>query len=398
MLASLRAALLVVSLALAIALSGCAKAPPDLTDDGATSATDSTDTPGSGTPSSDGGCRATAESLTLEQQVGQLFMVGLDATATTVPDSVAELLRQRRVGAVLLIGTTTSGVDAVASLTAQVQALSPKLPVLVAADQEGGNVQRLQGSGFESIPSAKEQATWDNQTLTGRATVWGAQLQRAGVGYVLAPVADVVPKSLGASNEPIGATRRGYGSDPTTVGEKVSAVVKGYTNSRVATSVKHFPNLGTVRGNTDTTKRVVDTVTGPDSSALTAFSAGIEAGASSVMVSNAVYEKIDPDHPATFSPAVMKLLRQTMGFDGVIVSDDLGVAAAVSQVASAQRGVTFLAAGGDLVIDADPSTAASMVKTAIDRAKSDKAFAQSVTDKATRVLTMKQSVNLVTCE
>ena len=82
----------------------------------------------------------------------------------------------------------------------------------------------------------------------------------------------------------------------------------------------------------------------------------------------------------------------------VIVSDDLGVAAAVSQVASAQRGVTFLAAGGDLVIDADPSTAASMVKTAIDRAKSDKAFAQSVTDKATRVLTMKQSVNLVTCE
>ena len=112
---------------------------------------------------------------------------------------------------------------------------------------------------------------------------------------------------------------------------------------------KHFPGLGRVTGNTDFTSDVVDTVTTADDPYLDSFRAVINAGVPYVMVAEATYTQIDPAHLAVFSPTVMRLLRNGLGFQGVILSDDLGEAAAVASIPAAQRAIDFLDAGGDLV-------------------------------------------------
>ena len=100
------------------------------------------------------------------------------------------------------------------------------------------------------------------------------------------------------------------------------------TGAGIATTAKHFPGLGRVLGNTDNVAEVVDTVTTPTDPFLGSFQGAIDAGVPFVMVALATYTQIDADHLAVFSPTVMRLLRDTMGFDGVIVSDDLGAATA----------------------------------------------------------------------
>ncbi len=380
--------------AVAIGLAGCARGPVQTGPTGTATSGPTTARP-SQTP--DNTCTAVAGRLNLEQQIGQLFMVGVAATATTVPSDVRELLTTGKAGAVILVGNTTGGVSQVSKLTGSIAAISPHTPVVVAVDQEGGQVQHLQGEGFERIPSALEQGKLPDAEVKTRSGVWGNQLLQSGVMYNLAPVADTVPATIGTLNRPIGALQRGFGADLTTVSAKVSAAVSGYRGAGVATAVKHFPNLGMVTGNTDHTRTVIDSVTGPTSPAIGAFKAGIAAGTSSVMISNAVYTQIEPGTPAVFSKKVIGLLRDGLRFGGVIISDDLGAAAAVGSIPVEDRGVKFLDAGGDLVINVDASSIEAMFAQTVARAKADPEFAATVKTKAARVLALKTQVGLLDC-
>ena len=174
---------------------------------------------------------------------------------------------------------------------------------MVAADQEGGQVQRLRGQGFDRIPSAQRQAQTSPAELKSDAARWGRQLRRAGIDANLAPVADVVPKDREGVNEPIGVLRRGYGSNPAAVAAHVPAFVEGMDAAGVATSVKHFPGLGRVRGNTDLTRRGGRRAPPPgDDPDLKPFAAGVDAGTDMVMMSSAYYSEIDPSRRAAFSP------------------------------------------------------------------------------------------------
>jgi beta-N-acetylhexosaminidase len=160
--------------------------------------------------------------------------------------------------------------------------------------------------------------------------------------------------------------------------------------------VKHFPGLGEVTGNTDHTARVVDGVTRADSASLAPFKAAVEGEVGAVMVSSATYTRIDPSHQAVFSPKVIGLLRQ-WGYQGVVISDDLGAAASLKSVPASQRAVRFLAAGGDLVINASPGLTAPMVAGVAKRARSDPAFEAQLTASATRVLALKEAVGRYDC-
>lgn len=388
-----------VGVVAAVLLAGCAQPTPQPSVTTVVPTTDSTTAQTVTSPATPqvASCTQMASSMTIAQQVGQLAMVGVPSQSTTIPSDVAAAVKSRNVGAVILVGDTTMGVDGVARLTTQITRTNPEASIIIAADQEGGLVQRLQGPGFDTIAAAATQATWTDAQLRAKAVVWGSQLQQAGVTFNLAPVADVVPEKMRRSNQPIGALQRGFGSDPQVVASKVTAVVLGYSGAGVATSIKHFPNLGAVTGNTDTTVKVVDTVTNADSASMASFAAGIDAGTSSVMISNAVYEKIDPSNPAVFSSNVISILRDKLDFDGVVISDDLGAAKAVSGTPSAQRGVKFLAAGGDLFLTVDADQAIAMIDAVVAKAASDPTFAASITTKAARVLTMKSAHGLVEC-
>ena len=95
-----------------------------------------------------------------------------------------------------------------------------KVPLFVATDQEGGNVQVLQGPGFSRMPTALTQGTWADSTLTANARTWGVQVRRSGVDVNLAPVMDTVPAASAASNPPIGHYQREYGHTPAVVADK----------------------------------------------------------------------------------------------------------------------------------------------------------------------------------
>lgn len=348
------------------------------------------------TPSKAASCSALAASLTTDQKVGQLFMVG--TTSTRVPDSLASVVTEFHLGSVLYLGARNVGVAGTAVQSMEIAALGEGgIPVLIAADQEGGLVQRLQGTGFSTIPSARVQGQMDADRLRSSWAAWGTEMKRAGVRYNLAPVADTVPSSLLADNAPIGALRRNFGSEPGDVAVSVESVVKGLSDAHVATAVKHFPGLGRVTTNTDFGVAVDDRTTADDSF-LKPFSAAMNAGVSSVMVSSAIYSKIDPGVPAVHSAAIVTgLLRQKLGWQGVVISDDLGAAASVGAVPNRERGVRFIAAGGDIVIDADPTSIEAMVGGVLDRVASDRGFADGLDEHVTRVLELKASLGLVEC-
>lgn len=272
-----------------------------------------------------------------------------------------------------------------------------RVELLVAADQEGGQVQRLRGPGFDEIPSARRQAKLDDAELTDRAATWGRQLRRAGVDADLAPVADVVPAGQEEVNRPIGRLGRGFGPDPEVVAAKATAVVKGLDRAGVASAVKHFPGLGRVRGNTDFEAEVVDRETGRHDPTLRSFAAPLAAGADMVMMSSASYARIDPDRRAAFSGLVISdLVRGDLGYSGVVISDDLA-ARGVGDLPPGTRALRFLRAGGDLVIVGDPGLAPAMAKAVRAAATDDPAFAARLQQAVARVLALKQRRGLSRC-
>jgi beta-N-acetylhexosaminidase len=342
-------------------------------------------------------CAAVVARLSVRQQVGQLFMVGIASSGLSETD--AEALAESRAGSVILLGNTSAGRDAILRVTerAREAADAPAgIGTLLAADQEGGQVQRLRGPGFRRIPSAYEQAELSDAELTSRAGRWGRELKGAGIDADLAPVADVVPDELRRINAPIGLLDRGYGSDPDLVAEKVAAFVQGMDASGVATAVKHFPGLGRVRGNTDFEAGVVDRRTRQGDDSWAGFAAGIRAGADMVMVSSATYPRIDPEDRAAFSAPVMQILRRDLGFAGVVISDDLA-ARALEDVRPRVRALRFLRAGGDLAIVGDSSLVSAMADTVVDEADDDSEFAAQVREKAQRVVAMKARRGLADC-
>jgi beta-N-acetylhexosaminidase len=338
------------------------------------------------------------DQLTLAQRVGQLFLVG-------VPDDLAgsdtvQAVDAYHFGSVLL-PKNDEGTAEMAAGAAAIQALAPTatggVKFLVAANQEGGEVQQLSGPGFDVMPSELVQGTWTTSALRAQAQTWGSELHAAGVNLNLAPVMDVVPEATAASNAPIGALDREFGFDPQTNGEHGVAYVQGMAAAGVASVAKHFPGLGRATGNTDFTSDVTDTVTTEDDPYLDSFRAVVDAGVPYVMVAEATYTQIDPSHIAVFSPVIMRLLRNGLGFKGVILSDDLGEAQEVAAIPAAQRALDFLDAGGDLITSQDIGPAEQMATAVVAQADSDPAFRTVVDDDAQRILAAKQAQGLLPC-
>jgi beta-N-acetylhexosaminidase len=338
--------------------------------------------------------------MTEAQRVGQLFLVGIAGAPAA---EVAQAVSAYHFGSLLWEGTSTAGVAADQQVTQAIQSLaSPaataRVGFFIAANQEGGQVQELQGPGFSVIPSALAQGQLSAAELQRQAEAWGRELRSAGVNLDLAPVMDVVPAATASQNAPIGALQREFGHTPQTTGAHGVAFIRGMRQAGVATTAKHFPGLGRVVGNTDFSSGVVDTATGPNSSYLNSFQAAIKAGVRFVMVALATYTRIDPNHLAAFSSRIMRgLLRQQLHFGGVIVSDDLGAAAAVADLSPASRGIDFLAAGGDLITSQSLPAAIAMDQAILARTSDNAAFRSTVNSAVMRILDAKQANHLMPC-
>jgi beta-N-acetylhexosaminidase len=359
---------------------------------GTSTATTASTTSSPSAPS--GSCaQQTLDRLDRPARIGQLLMVGLP-----IDDPMTGLgqLDGVPVGGVFLQGRSTAGAAAVGAAVAELRSATD-VPLQVAVDQEGGLVQALKGPGFDPVPRAVEQGRLTPEALRTATTIWAQQLRGAGITLDLAPVADTVPAGTEAQNPPIGVVDRQFGSDPAQVAAAVTVVVGALQDAGVAATVKHFPGLGRVDVNTDTDVGATDPETSRSDSFLEPFGAAVETGTAAVMVSSATYPQLDPDRAAVFSPAVIGLLRDQLGFDGVVVADDLGQAVALSATPVGQRAVEAVGAGVDVVLTVRGGDAAPMSAALADRAATDPRFATRVDESALRVLALKERFGLLSC-
>lgn len=310
--------------------------------------------------------------LTPRQRIGQLFMPGV--TTAGVPASERRALARSAIGNAYLREASTAPVGTIAARTRRIDQMATYARVrpFIGTDQEGGLVQRLTGRGFSRMPTALSQGRLRSTRLEALARRWGRQLSRAGVTMDLAPVADVVPARGARRNQPIGRYQREYGHTPVRAGRHVAAFTRGLGDAGVAATLKHFPGLGRASGNTDDTGRVTDP-TGPRDPYLRSFEHGIDAGAEFVMVSSAIYPHIDRRNRACFSPTVMGILRDRLGFTGVIVSDSFG-AAALGGTRLGERAVRFFRAGGTMILDSAPTHVAAMARAVRERMRTHPRF------------------------
>lgn len=344
---------------------------------------------------SDGGgaeddpARAALEAMSDREIAGQLVLIGVMAGSTPA----ATLATEHHVGGYFLLGVWKSAHAVRDAVSAARDAHADGVAPLLAVDQEGGSVRMLRGDAATRTASAEDLGAQGPEAVREAYTTIGQDLAELGLDCALAPVADVVDEALGDGNAPVGELDRGFGTDPNHVAGCVRAAVEALTAQGVAATVKHFPGLGRVAENTDhAADGIIDDATAPGDPMLAPFAEGIDAGAELVMVSSAIYPQIEPEVPAMFSrAAVTDLLRDDMGYDGLVITDDIGSAAAVAHVPVAERITRLLDAGGDAVLTADPAITGELVDAVEAYAAADPAQRERVRESALRMLRVKLS-------
>jgi beta-N-acetylhexosaminidase len=284
------------------------------------------------------------QQMSVRDMVGQMFMISLDGTE---PDYyVNKMIRERNIGGVLLFGYNMKSEAQTKALTDSLQELSmrtePSIPLFIAVDQEGGAVSHAPWVAQQPA-AARVGARGDPAEARAIAEEMGRELLRAGVNTDLAPVVDT---GFGAA---IGA--RSFGEDPELVAEMGAAAVEGFEAAGVVSVAKHFPNHGAASSDSHRTLPVVDhdlaTLRSHD---LPPFEAAVAAGVPMVMVGHLLYPAIDPERPASLSPEAVGVLRGELGFEGVVVTDDLAMVGATGGGPPARAAVEAVKAGADLLI------------------------------------------------
>ena len=282
--------------------------------------------------------------MSVRDAVGQMFVVSMNGTE---PDYyIQKMIRERNIGGVILFGPNMESEEGTRRLTASLQKLSvatqPKVPLFVAVDHEGGAVQHAPWVGPHP-PAAEVGLRGDPGEARRISLEIGRELRRAGVNTDFAPVADT------GSGAAIGD--RSYGADPDLIGHMVAASVEGFEKSGVVSAAKHFPNHGPALEDSHVGyPRVEHGMEEVRKMDLPPFWAAVRAGVPMVMVGHLVYPAIDPERPASLSPRAMKLLREELGFRGVIATDDLAMEGAKRGGTTAQAAVEAVEAGADLLV------------------------------------------------
>jgi len=261
----------------------------------------------------------------------------------TLPSWMAERL-DAGLGSVCLFGSNIATAEQLASLTAAMRAIAPD--VLIATDEEGGDVTRLHRRSGSPQPGNAALGAVDDPALTEAvARSIGRELFAAGIDLNTAPVVDV---NSNPGNPVIGV--RSFGADPSLVARHARAYIAGLQSAGVGACVKHFPGHGdtSVDSHLDlpTVHAPLEVLRGRE---LQPFAAAVAAGTLSVMTSHVLLPAIDPVLPATLSPSVVALLRDDLGFDGLLVSDALDMKGASAGRGEPAAAVLALVAGCDLL-------------------------------------------------
>ena len=283
--------------------------------------------------------------MTLREQVGQLFMMGF--TGTTVSNDLASFMKAYTPGGVILFRRNLESVQQIVDLTNGLQKLSSASPLLIAIDQEGGRVSRLPAE-FTIFPPCAQLGQCNSSELAySAAATIAKELRAVGINMNMAPVLDV---NSNPDNPVIGD--RAFGADPELVAEMGQATIGGLQDNMVVACGKHFPGHGDTSTDSHKELPVVDAgLQRLRDTELPPFQQAIRFGVASLMTAHVLYRVLDPDAPATLSPAVIqRLLREEFRYDGVVFTDDLEMHAIIDHDGIGEAAVRSFVAGCDVLL------------------------------------------------
>lgn len=281
----------------------------------------------------------------LTQSIGELCMVGFEGTEVT-PDFRA-WMREYRPGGIILFSRNLDSPEQIAHLTNELQTLGGESPLLIAIDQEGGRVSRLPSEFTIFPPAATVALSGSTELAYQAAAVTAKELRMVGINMNMAPVLDI---HTNPSNPIIGD--RAFGTEPEQVGLMGAASIAGHHDHRVLACGKHFPGHGDTATDSHqelpivhaTRERLYEVELKP-------FQHAIHHGLKAMMTAHVHYPALDAHRPATLSPTILtNLLREEMGFTGLILSDDLEMRAILDHSAIGEAAILSLQAGADLLL------------------------------------------------
>ena len=289
--------------------------------------------------------------MTLEEQIGQLLMVGF--WGSTPSQEIIDLIQRHHVGNILLFSRNIREARQIFELTQSLQAIAQeagqRYPLLLAIDQENGLVQRL-GEAVTLFPGNMALGAIGSEKVAYEvALVTGRELKALGINMNLAPVVDV---NNNPANPVIGV--RSFGEDAQQVARLAAAMVKGYHATGILDCLKHFPGHGDTAVDSHLALPTIPyALEWLEALELVPFRSGIEAGAESVMIAHVSFPALTRQDmlPATLSSAIVQgLLREKLGFNGVILSDCLEMKAISETFGTERAAVMAIQAGIDLVL------------------------------------------------
>jgi beta-N-acetylhexosaminidase len=286
---------------------------------------------------------------TMKDDIGRLLMIGFEGEVLS-PD-VRDLLLEIRPGGIILFRRNVrGGPRQVARLVRECRDLARKefgRNLFVAIDQEGGPVHRLEAP-FSVLPSQRDMArTLSENEVRDLGRISGRELAAAGINVNLAPVMD-----LSVDAQAIFMAERSFGSDPEKTAAYGQALIDGHGDYNVLTCVKHFPGIGDTRLDPHEELPTVDhSLERLRRLEWYPFKAAIDKGVAAVMTSHVNFPELDPEQPVTFSKKIITgHLRDELGFNGLILTDDLEMGAVVKNYHLGPAAVSSFLAGADLLL------------------------------------------------
>ena len=285
----------------------------------------------------------TVESMSQTEKLGQMVMIGIQGTK--VDDDSLYMLNQYHMGGVILFDRNMESPEQVKQLTSDLQAQSnEKVPLFIGIDEEGGDVVRM-AEKLTPPPSQKEiGATGDIEQAKTWAIKTAKSLKDMGINVNFAPVADV------GSND-----KRSYSTDTNTVIDFVRAATKGYQQENIIYSLKHFPGIGKGRVDSHVDSSSIDVAKEvlmvEDILPFKTIIDGNEPNDYFILVSHLKYPALDEEYPASLSSKIMTdLLRNKLGYKGIIITDDMEMGAVANHNDFRSIGVKAVKAGADIVL------------------------------------------------
>lgn len=292
--------------------------------------------------------------MPLADKVAGLFVVRPEAitgvsTATQAGDGTREALTTYAVGGLVYFEKNILDREQIQTMLANTASMS-RYPIFLAVDEEGGSASRVAGSGIDVAQVGDMAAigeSGDAAQAQEAGTTIGSYLSELGFNLDFAPVADVAD----AGSSELGD--RVFGSDAQTVGAMVSSVVEGIEGAGLSSCLKHFPGIGEAEGDThDGRVETARTLDEMRNSEFIPFQAGIDAGADFVMVSHITASAVDEESvPSSLSKVVVTdVLRNELGFQGVVITDALDMSAITEYYTSEEAAVMAIEAGADMLL------------------------------------------------